>query len=51
MKYGTAKLRVQAVVMPQIDTIAATPSPTTAGEHVQTLDIFLGQSQMAAETS
>jgi hypothetical protein len=51
MRYGTAELKVPAGIKPQIDTTAATPSPTTAGEHVQTLDIVQGQSQMAAETS
>jgi hypothetical protein len=32
MKYGTAKLKVPAVVKPQKDMTAATPSPTTDGE-------------------
>jgi hypothetical protein len=31
MRYGTAELKVPAVVKPQIDTTAATPSPITAG--------------------
>jgi hypothetical protein len=39
MKYGTAKLKVPAVVTPQIDMTAASTSQTTAGEHMQTLDI------------
>jgi hypothetical protein len=39
MNYATAKLRVPAVVKPQIDTTAATPSPTTVGEHFQNHDI------------
>jgi len=39
MKYGTTGLKVRAVVKPQIDTTAATPSPTTFGEHMQTPDI------------
>ena len=40
MKDGTTGLRVPAVVKPQMDTTAATPSPTTFGEHMQTLDII-----------
>jgi hypothetical protein len=40
MKYRTAELKVLAVVKPQIDTTAATPSPTTVGEHMQTLEII-----------
>jgi len=51
MKYGTTELRVPAVVQPQIDTTAATLSPTTFREHVQTLDIVRGQSPMTAVTS
>jgi len=51
MNYGTTKLKVPAVVKPQIDTTAATPSPTTFGEHMQTLDIVRGQSLMTAVTS
>jgi hypothetical protein len=51
MKYGTAELKVPAVVNHQIDPIAATPSPTTFGEDMQTLDIVSGQSQMPAATS
>ena len=43
MKYGTAKLKVPAVVKPQIETTAATPFSTTAGEHTPTLDIVRGQ--------
>jgi len=39
MKYGTAEWKVQVVVGPQIVIPAASPSPTTSGEHVQTLDI------------
>jgi len=42
MKYGTAELKVSAVVMPQIDTTATTPSLTTFGEQMQTLDIIRG---------
>jgi len=34
MKYGTAELKVLAVVTPQIDTTAASASPPTAGEHM-----------------
>jgi hypothetical protein len=51
MRYGTAKLKVQAVVKPQIDMTAVTPSPITVGEHVQTTEIARGQSEMAAVTS
>jgi hypothetical protein len=36
MKYGTAELKLLAVGKPQIDTTAATPSPMTVGEHMQT---------------
>jgi len=46
MNYGNAEFKVPAVVNPQIDPIAATPSPTTFGEHMQTLEIVSGQSQM-----
>jgi len=51
MKYGTTKLRVLAVVKPQIDMTAATPLPITFGEHMQTLDIVREQSPMTAVTS
>jgi len=51
MKYGTAELKVPAVVNHQVDPIAATPSPTTFGEHMQTLEIVSAQSQMPAVTS
>jgi len=51
MKYGTTELKVPAVVKPQIDTTAATPLPTTFGEHMQTLDMVRGQSPMTAVTS
>jgi len=51
MKYGTAESMVPTVVNHQIDRIAATPSPTTFGEHMQTLAIVSGQSQMPAVTS
>jgi len=51
MKYGTAKLKVPAVVKPQIDTTAATPFLTTLGEHIKTIDIVRGQLEMLAVTS
>ena len=51
MKNGTAELIVPAVFNPQIDMTAATPSPTTVGEHMQTPDIACGQEQMPAVTS
>jgi hypothetical protein len=41
MKYGTAGLKVPAVVTPRIHTTAASASPTTAGDHLQTLDILM----------
>jgi len=51
MKYGTTELKVPAVVKPQTDTTATTPSPTTFGELMQVLDIVPGQSQMPQVTS
>jgi hypothetical protein len=50
MKYGTTKLKVPVVVEPQIDTTIATASLTTAGEHMQTVEIVHGQSEMPAVT-
>jgi len=46
MKYETTELKVPAVVKPQTDTTAATPSPITFGEVMQVLDIVAGQSRM-----
>ena len=46
MKYGTTGLKVPAVVKPQTDTTAATPSPTTFGECMQVVDIVPRRSQM-----
>jgi hypothetical protein len=51
MKYGTAELKVLAVLQHQIDTTAATPSLTTFGQHMQTVEIVSGQSHMPAVTS
>jgi hypothetical protein len=51
MNYGTVKLKVPAVVKHQIDTTAGTPSPTGVGEHMQTLEIVRGQSEVPAVTS
>jgi len=51
MRYGTAELKVLAVVKPQIETTVATPSPITGGEHMQTPEIVRGQSEMPAVTS
>jgi len=51
MNDGTTELKVPAVVKPQTDTTAATPSPTTSGELMQVLDIVPGQSQMPQVTS
>ena len=50
MKYGIAELKVPAVVTPQIDTTAASASSTTAGEHMQTLDIVREQLVLLAVT-
>ena len=51
MKYWMAELKVPAVVKPQTDTTAATPSLTTFGELMQMLDIVCGQSQKPQVTS
>ena len=51
MKYGTTQLKVPAVVKPQTDTAAATPSPTTFEELMQGLDINPRQSQILQVTS
>jgi len=51
MMYGTAELKVPALIEPQIDMNAATPSPKTFGELMQTLDILRRQLQMPAVTS
>jgi len=51
MKYGTAELKVLVVVTPSVNTPAASASPTTAGEHIQTLDNVRGQLVMLAATS
>jgi len=51
MKYGTTELKAPAVVKPHTDTTAATPSPTTFGEHMQAIDIVPGPSQMPQVTS
>jgi len=39
IKYGTTQLKVPAVVKPQTNMTAATPSPTTFGELMDALDI------------
>jgi hypothetical protein len=46
----TAELTVPPVVTPQIDTTAATPSLTTFGDHMQTLNIIRRKSKMQAVT-
>jgi hypothetical protein len=46
MKYRPTELKVPAVGNPQADLTAATPSPTTCGELMQTLEIIPRQSQM-----
>jgi len=51
MKYRTTELMVLAVFKPQIDTTAATPSPTTFGEQMQTLHMVRGKSPMTVVTS
>jgi len=51
MKYGTTELKVPAVVKPQTDRTAATPSPTTLRGLTQVLDIVPGQSEMWQVTS
>jgi len=51
IRYWAAELNVPAVVKPQIETTAATPSPITVGEHMQTPEIVRGQSEMPAVTS
>ena len=50
-KYGTAKLSVPAVVKPQMDMTATTPSLAAFGVLMQTLDMVPGNSQMPGETS
>jgi hypothetical protein len=47
MMYRTTELIVPVGGKPQTDMTAATPSPTTFGEHMQSLDIVPGQSQMS----
>jgi len=51
MRYGTAELKVLAVVKPQIDMTTATRSPITVREHMQTPEIVRGESEMPAVTS
>jgi len=51
MMYGTAKVKVLAVVKPQIETTAATTPPSICAEHMQTLEIILRESQMPAVIS
>ena len=51
MMYRTTELKVPAVVKPQADIAAATPSPTTFGELMQSLNILPGQSPMPQVTS
>jgi len=51
MKYGTTEFKVLAVVKAQTDTTAATPSPTTFGELMQTLDNVRRPWQMPQVTS
>jgi len=51
MRYGTAEMRVLAVVKPKIDTTAATPPRATFREHIQTPDIRRGKSRIPAVSS
>ena len=51
MKYGMAKLSVPAVVKPQTGMTAATPSPPTFGELLQTLVNVHRQLEMPQGTS
>jgi hypothetical protein len=41
-QYMTAELKVLAVINRKIDMIAGTLSPTTFGEHLQTLELVSG---------
>jgi hypothetical protein len=45
-KHRTAELKLPDVVNHQLEMIAATPSPITFGEHMQTLPIVRGQLYM-----
>jgi len=47
MKYQMSKLIVLAIVKPQTDMTAATPLPTTSGDHMQSLDSIPEQSHMS----
>jgi len=50
-KYGTSALRVPAVAKPQTDEVAATPVPTTIGQHLECHDIIPGITQTPQGTS
>jgi len=50
-KYVMAEKSVLAVVKPQTDTTAASPSPTIFGNLIETVDIILRQSSMPHWTS
>ena len=50
-KYGMAEMNVPAVVTPETDSAAATLSPTTFEELIDTSDIIPGQSQITQGTS
>jgi hypothetical protein len=51
IKYSMTELKVPVVGKPNTVITAATLSPTTFGELMQTPDIFSGQSQMLHVTS
>jgi len=50
-KYGTAESKVLAVVISQMENVAAASAPTTFGERLETLDIVPRKSQMPQRTS
>jgi len=51
IKYGTAEFTLPGIVIPQMDTTAARPSPPALGDVMQTLDIDLRQLRMPHATS
>jgi hypothetical protein len=51
MKHGKTELKVPAVVKPQTDMTALTPSQTTSAKIMQMFEIIPGQLQMLQVTS
>jgi len=51
MRYGSADLKVPAVVKPQIDKSSVTPPPTTFGQLKEMPDVLLGKLQTQQRTS